>query len=315
MGISSLSKLTGRSYYNTTIVYNGINDLAKGFVSTGPSAVISGTITADYTAPFYYVIRDTADCSGAPTPLSHGVVVRHTLSGVTGARACSFVEMAMPSQPSAAEQSTPSTGFVAHQARGWTTVNAGGVGGAQNTTSVRNWKGEWFGRNSNIWMANGATFWNSLIGDEIDVTAFTGSSMSRKVGLFIVQGANDRVAGAHEDYAIAFANQGASCARWTYAIALGTSSSHWAFRTDSTLIGVPTQAATGVGDFLTRTALYGVDLSNITFTTGGAAFLAPLTTPASASATGKAGSIVWDANFIYICVATNTWKRVAISTW
>ncbi len=38
-------------------------------------------------------------------------------------------------------------------------------------------------------------------------------------------------------------------------------------------------------------------------------------TPASASATGVAGRITWDSNYIYICVATNTWKRVAISTW
>lgn len=37
--------------------------------------------------------------------------------------------------------------------------------------------------------------------------------------------------------------------------------------------------------------------------------------PASASATGVAGTIAWDANYIYICTATNTWKRVAISTW
>jgi hypothetical protein len=38
-------------------------------------------------------------------------------------------------------------------------------------------------------------------------------------------------------------------------------------------------------------------------------------TPATASATGNQGEIAWDANYIYICVATNTWKRVAISTW
>jgi hypothetical protein len=38
-------------------------------------------------------------------------------------------------------------------------------------------------------------------------------------------------------------------------------------------------------------------------------------TPASASATGTVGEIAWDANYIYICTATNTWKRVAISTW
>ncbi|MCK5043890.1 hypothetical protein KAR52_02725 [Candidatus Pacearchaeota archaeon] len=38
-------------------------------------------------------------------------------------------------------------------------------------------------------------------------------------------------------------------------------------------------------------------------------------TPASASATGTQGMIAWDTNYIYICTATNTWKRSAISTW
>ena len=38
-------------------------------------------------------------------------------------------------------------------------------------------------------------------------------------------------------------------------------------------------------------------------------------TPASASAAGTVGTISWDANYIYICTATNTWKRVAIATW
>jgi hypothetical protein len=38
-------------------------------------------------------------------------------------------------------------------------------------------------------------------------------------------------------------------------------------------------------------------------------------TPASASATGTAGTIAWDTSYIYVCTATNTWKRAAISTW
>ena len=37
--------------------------------------------------------------------------------------------------------------------------------------------------------------------------------------------------------------------------------------------------------------------------------------PASATSTGSAGEIKWDTNYIYVCVATNTWKRVAVSTW
>lgn len=38
-------------------------------------------------------------------------------------------------------------------------------------------------------------------------------------------------------------------------------------------------------------------------------------TPASAGAAGVAGTIAWDASYIYVCTATNTWKRVAIATW
>lgn len=38
-------------------------------------------------------------------------------------------------------------------------------------------------------------------------------------------------------------------------------------------------------------------------------------TPASASATGTQGMIAADADYIYVCTATDTWKRVGISTW
>jgi hypothetical protein len=38
-------------------------------------------------------------------------------------------------------------------------------------------------------------------------------------------------------------------------------------------------------------------------------------TPASASDTGAVGEICWDADYIYVCTATDTWKRVAIATW
>ena len=38
-------------------------------------------------------------------------------------------------------------------------------------------------------------------------------------------------------------------------------------------------------------------------------------TPASAAATGIKGQICWDASYIYVCTATDTWKRAAIATW
>lgn len=46
-------------------------------------------------------------------------------------------------------------------------------------------------------------------------------------------------------------------------------------------------------------------------------FAAPVSSaaPAAANAAGIPGAIAYDADYLYVCVATNTWKRVAISTW
>lgn len=38
-------------------------------------------------------------------------------------------------------------------------------------------------------------------------------------------------------------------------------------------------------------------------------------TPASGTATGNAGDICWDSDYIYVCVATNTWKRSSLTSW
>ena len=38
-------------------------------------------------------------------------------------------------------------------------------------------------------------------------------------------------------------------------------------------------------------------------------------TPASASAPGEAGTICWDASYVYVCTAPDTWARAALSTW
>jgi len=37
--------------------------------------------------------------------------------------------------------------------------------------------------------------------------------------------------------------------------------------------------------------------------------------PSSATAAGNAGDIAWGSDYIYICVAGNTWKRSALTTW
>jgi hypothetical protein len=48
---------------------------------------------------------------------------------------------------------------------------------------------------------------------------------------------------------------------------------------------------------------------------GGDLIVTAPTVPGAADDPGVAGTISWDADHIYICIATNTWKRVAIATW
>jgi len=38
-------------------------------------------------------------------------------------------------------------------------------------------------------------------------------------------------------------------------------------------------------------------------------------TPATAADTGTQGDIAWDADYLYVCTATNTWKRAALTSW
>jgi len=38
-------------------------------------------------------------------------------------------------------------------------------------------------------------------------------------------------------------------------------------------------------------------------------------TPSSSSDTGYPGEICWDTDYIYVCTATDTWKRVALATF
>jgi hypothetical protein len=105
----------------------------------------------------------------------------------------------------------------------------------------------------------------------------------------------------------------------------------------------------GIGDGVVTNRITAPSLANIAFYMGGVqrgAFTAPLggfvlgygltvssgsttlqdtliqgglyttpDTPASASASGMAGQIAVDTDYIYVCTATNTWKRVAIATW
>ncbi len=51
------------------------------------------------------------------------------------------------------------------------------------------------------------------------------------------------------------------------------------------------------------------------FVISGGPLVTPTATPATAGAAGVTGQWAWDSQFIYICINTNTWQRVATASW
>lgn len=62
-----------------------------------------------------------------------------------------------------------------------------------------------------------------------------------------------------------------------------------------------------LGHFAGPTALLQISGDTLRLTTA--------RTPASATAAGNQGDVCWDANYLYVCIATNTWRRIAHATW
>jgi hypothetical protein len=102
-----------------------------------------------------------------------------------------------------------------------------------------------------------------------------------------------------------------SDSRYAYIQSAGSSSAHIAFGTSNADAPAERMRITAAGNVgigtSSPTNLLDVNADSIRVRTA--------QTPATAGATGNQGEIAWDADYIYICVATNTWKRVAISTW
>ena len=64
---------------------------------------------------------------------------------------------------------------------------------------------------------------------------------------------------------------------------------------------------------LTRAVTYATDLAGQAARTLSGSL--PSNVPASASAPGVAGQMRYASGYLYVCVASNTWQRVAIATW
>jgi hypothetical protein len=124
------------------------------------------------------------------------------------------------------------------------------------------------GINSNTGLGPGATNFYGLIGEEIDLNAASGSSVSYKSGLWIIEGGTDSTTGALVDSAIMVANV-AGAPGWSCILCLGKNDAVAPTNTNSTFVGV--------NNILSGTTplKYGVDFNAVTGTSGGFALRGP----------------------------------------
>jgi hypothetical protein len=285
----------------TSIAFSGVQTVDQSYM-WAPGVTYSGTATPSgigIISPFnIYVGSDTVDAS---TGIIHLSVFAAASTNRTGGRVGIQGFMAAVGAPAAEDDIVGVKGMVrAH-------VNQGGV-----VTNYDSHKGGIFGGNSVVFTSGAATFLKTYVSHEFNTSLGATASAADKYGISIVKSSTDATRGTYDDAAIVIDDQDTTSVSWTVGLQFGAYAHKWAFGTDSTLIGVKTRVAPSPA---TSTALYGIDMSALTITAGGAGIVMPLITPASAAATGKAGSICWDASYIYVCTATNTWERVAIASW
>lgn len=97
----------------------------------------------------------------------------------------------------------------------------------------------------------------------------------------------------------------------TVAIVQGGTTKKATFGTVALGAVTATTTTIGAGAAITSSGAGGVLGSNAFNSTAFLSFVAP---PATSTSAGTAGQIAYDANYFYICTATNTWARTTLAT-
>lgn len=145
-------------------------------------------------------------------------------------------------------------------------------------------------------------------------SATLNSSVGANAGLGTTTGSYNVFIGANSGITEVTANKNVT----------GNNNTYVGYGTGPSVAGGTISNSTAIGNatFVDRNNAVVVGNSSVIYAQLGSVFQADTTgirfssaTPATASATGIAGTVTWDSSYIYVCVSTNTWKRVAITTW
>ena len=202
---------------------------------------------------------DVENTSSSGTALNNALLINQNFGGGTGGYSGLYViNNQVASTLNSNGYYTTGT-FVAQAAH-----NDNGTSGA--------YAGHLYGLNPNCRLASGATYWDQIVCQEIDVGAYAGSSVNDKIGLQIVDlSGNSAPSPAHTSAAVVIAgatgNDGTPL--FNLGVSLGTYEGVSGVKSSGTYIGCYPHANTGS----CGTIAYGIDLRNRGFT--GSAFASP----------------------------------------
>lgn len=246
-----------RAFFQTGGAYT--TTAAPGFRVGGD---YSGTVTSGQAIFHQFAIdSDTVDPTTSSGPDGAlGLYIGHTVSaGAKGGRTAIYSLLNIAGAITA-DATGAGSFFVGGGFRADAAANAGG------TSGLGNGLGRLFAGNRVAVLKSGATYWDSLIGDEITVGAQTGSSVYYKNGLQIVLGFDDAVAGTGGfDCGLVFGQTiDDASPGWNFGISFGHALGWWPMNAAGTLIGtVPSTGGLGPA----YAAAYGVDFNSVTFST------------------------------------------------
>jgi hypothetical protein len=323
---------------NTTKTISGTSTLSNHWLygsTRWAGSVSAGTAGIDsQITPNAIIFTDNVDASAATQTIS-GMVVLHAANATTLSTGAQATRNALQARMAVSGQYGNSgyTAFVAQQSIGWASSNQGGPGGWPGgaTSETAYYRGELFGGDDFAWLAPGATNWHTVIGREIEAQIQTGANAFARIDLLLIDKVNGKQAD-NDDVMLAMlaGNTGGTAPGFKTGISFGLSWGEFPIATGGTLIAVKAR------DYPTpttpNTVAYGIDFREGVFSsaaiatpgfgvdpeggiTGKSITVTNPSVPTTASSTGTPGQLAWDSSFIYVCIASNTWKRAALSSW
>lgn len=248
----AIANISGASKYADGTTGTGVNATANSFSASNQALFLSGTLTNTGTAPYALLsLTDTAASSGFLT----GLWVAHNIGASAGEGSRAGFQSILTINNPLTDVSNRGLYYIASFPQTYVGANLGGASGAGNQ------RGDVYGAGALVQVGSGATFLNSVTGQETNVSVQAGASTKHKMIQTIIAVNSDAVGGSDFNAMTAYLTDATATYKWPLGVSFGSPLGLWPFDTSSTIIG-STAPSSG-----SRVANYGIDFSGVTFST------------------------------------------------